>query len=593
MNQSVRDHLLVAAFAALVLLPGLGTTGLWDYDEALWAGTAAEMGRRDNWVVPFFNGELSIQKPPFMYWTMLAGTSIFGESEFAYRIGSALFGIAACVVTFRVGRNIFDREVGLVAGAALATATMFVVVARGATPDSELVFFCTLALHCFMAAGMGGVGGASARPVGRLPWWAAMLMYSAMGLAVLTKGPIGILLPMLSIGIFLLLDGATAPGGRQRGVGAFLGRVLRGVPRATRQLRPVLGITTFAAVVGPWFWVVQQQTDGAFGAGFLGTHNVQRFLQPFEKHHGSILYYLPALLIGFFPWSMFAIPTVREAVLRIRGAGPAGSGTLLMVVWTMTWIGFFSVAQTKLPNYILPAFPTVAVLTAAFLVGWARHNEGGSRFWMRTALGLLSIFGVMAAGICWGLPQMSWDGISLLRRLHLTDTVGDVLRVASFGGGIMMSGGLVGLLLLFGDRRKEVVAFYTAMSAAFILFLFNVAALEADRHQPTRHLLSGIARHGYRDRPIAQWGYPLPSLVHYSRGRVESCTNAADAAEFLRRNPRGIVVMATNDSLDAVPPPPETVVLGEYSAFPECGRLLVLSARQTTGSSDRSDRTVR
>lgn len=591
MTQSFRDHLIVAAFAALVLLPGLGATGLWDYDEALWAGTAAEMGRRDNWAVPFFNGELSIQKPPFMYWMMLAGTGIFGETEFAYRIGSALFGIAACVITFRIGRAVFDREVGLVAGAALATATMFDVVARGATPDSELVFFCTLALHCFMA--MGGVGGASASPVGRLPWWAAMLMYGAMGLAVLTKGPIGILLPMLSIGIFLLLDGAIVHGGGQRGVGAFLGRCVRGVPRATWQLRPVLGIVTFAAVVGPWFWVVQQQTDGAFGAGFLGTHNVQRFLQPFEKHRGSILYYLPALLIGFFPWSMFAIPTVREAALRIRGAGRAGSGTLLMVVWITTWIGFFSMAQTKLPNYILPAFPAAAVLTAAFLVGWARDNERASRFWMRTALALLFVFGIMTAGICSVFPQLSWNGIPLLRHFHLTDSVGDVLRVASFGGGIMMAGGLVGLLLLARDRRAECVAFYAVMSAAFILFVFNVAALEADRHQPTRHLLGGIARHGSGDRPIAEWGYPLPSLVHYSRGRIESCGNAADAVEFLQRHPDGIVVMATNDSLDAPPPPPEMLVVGEYPAFPECGRLLILSARHTIGSGGRSDRTVR
>jgi 4-amino-4-deoxy-L-arabinose transferase-like glycosyltransferase len=593
MRESIRDQLLVAAFAALVLLPGLGATGLWDYDEALWAGTAAEMGRRDDWIVPFFNGELSIQKPPFMYWMMLIGTSIFGETDFAYRIGSALFGIAACVITYRIGRTIFDREVGLVAGAALATATMFDVVARGATPDSELVFFCTVALSCLMAPGTGSVGGGSPLLAGRLDWLSAVLMYTAMGFAVLTKGPIGILLPMLSIGIFLLLDAGLAGSGRQGGAGAFLGRCLRGVPRVVWQLRPVLGLVTFVAVVGPWFWFVQQQTEGAFGAGFLGTHNVQRFLQPFEKHRGSSLYYLPALLIGFFPWSMFEIPTVREAARRIVRPGRTGSGTLLLAVWIVTWIGFFSLAQTKLPNYILPAFPAAAVLTAAFLVGWARDDERASRFWMRTALALLTIFGVMAVGTCRILPQLSWDGVPLLRSLHLTDAVGDVLRVASFGGGIMMAGGLLGLLLLSKGRRTECLAFYTAMSAAFVLFIFTVAAREADRHQPTRHLLGGIAADGHLSRPIAQWGYPFPSLVHYSRGRVERCGNAADAVEFLRRHPDGVIVMATNESRDAPAPPPEMVVVGEYPAFPERGRLLVLSAPHAVGSRDRSDRPVR
>jgi 4-amino-4-deoxy-L-arabinose transferase-like glycosyltransferase len=582
MRNSARDHLFVAAFAALVLLPGIGATKLWDYDEALWAGTAAEMGRRDNWCVPFFNGELSTQKPPFMYWMMLAGTSTFGESDFAYRIGSALFGIAACVVTYRIGRILFDREVGLVAGAALASATMFAVVSRGATPDSELAFFCVFALNCFLEGLPGDTQAATPNLVGRISWRYAVPMYAAMGLAVLTKGPIGVLLPTLAIGLFLVLHETPADGGAADGVGAFLKRALRRIPRAFWQLRPALAIVTVAAVVGPWFWVVQQQTDGAFGAGFLGTHNLRRFLQPFEKHRGSLLYYLPALLIGFFPWSMFAIPTVRETLIRIRQGGRPATGALLLATWITTWIGFFTLAQTKLPNYIVPTFPAVAILTAAFLVRWARTDEPASRFWMRAALMLLALFGLLASCICWLLPTTVWDGVSFLQRFELAEPVGGVLRVAAFAGGIMMAGGLFGLLLMLWGRRSQTVIFYCGMSVAFALFIFNVAALEADRHQSTPRLMALMNRDGDPTRPIAQWGYPMPSLVHYSARRIVPCHDAASAADFLRRNPTGVVVMATKNSAEN-PLPAEAVVVGEYPAFPESGRLLLLAGKPTVG----------
>jgi len=572
-KSSFRDSLVIALVGIAALLPGLGAMSLWDYDEALWAGTAAEMGRRGTWIVPYFNGELSIQKPPFMYWMMLLGTGVFGEGDFAYRIGSALFGVATCLLTYRLGTTLFDRGIGLVAATAMATATMFDVVSRGATPDAELTFFCTLALSLFVhrvtAAGWPPPG-----RIGGFRWQAALPMYAAMGCAVLTKGPIGFLLPTLAIGLFLVLHDARLK--RQAGGGAFVASCLRAAPGAAWGMRPLTAVLAVALVVGPWFILVQQQTGGAFAAGFIGTHNIQRFLQPFERHTGSILYYVPAMLLGFFPWSMFAIPTVIETVRRIRGRLPGDAAALLLAVWFATWFGFFSLAQTKLPNYIVPAFPAAAILTASFLVRWARAAEASSRIWMTTALTLLIACGLAAGAVCLTLPRLEVNGTTTLASLGLAAAVGEVLASASVLGWIMAGGGIACLALAVLDRRRAALAAYAGMSIAWTLVLFTVTAVEADRHQPTPRLVDLITSRGDKP-PVAQHRYSYPSLVHYSRAPVEQCQDAAAISAFFARHPQGCMVVAAenaDDLRDLLPA--ETEVVGEQPAFPKAGRVFVV-----------------
>lgn len=581
MRPPLRDLLLVLVVGASTLLPGLGATALWDYDETLWAGTAAEMGRRHDWVVPMFNGELSTQKPPFMFWMMLLGTRAWGDTEFSYRIGSALFGLATALVTCRLGDVLFGRPVGLVAGSAVVTAVMFDVVARGATPDAELTFFCTVALLLF--AGRGRPEGWPPSPVGGpLAWPTALGMYAAMGAAVLTKGPIGLLLPTAALGLFSLLHrllhGGAASGTRM----SPLMTPLRTLPAVARDLRPLAAVVMVLLVVGPWYGLVQARTDGAFGAGFIGVHNVRRFLEPFERHRGSILYYVPALLLGFFPWSMFTIPTAIDTWRRIRGRLPGRDSALLLAVWIVFWVGFFSLAQTKLPNYIVPVFPAAAILTAAFLVRWMQAPDRDSRLWMTIALGLLVGCGAAAMAACLWLPSLRVGGGTLLERLHLAAPVEGVLRVASLGGAVMIVGGAIAWALAACGRRRDALLAYVAMSAAFALHLFGPTAAEADRHQPTRALVAALRAHGAdADAHVGQHRYSFPGLVHYRQGPVEPCRDAAAVAGFFARHPRGFMVVVPEDP-DGLTRllPPATSVVAEVPMFPEAGRAwLVRGAR--------------
>lgn len=151
-NRSERwQHWIGLILLGCVLyLTNLGATRLWDVDEAIFSQAAVEMRERGDWVTPYFNGQLFAHKPPIMYWCQMLAYQTFGTTEFAARIFSAVFGIGTLLVTYELGRTLFNPRAGLWSAIALASCINFAVIARAATPDVYLTFFCTLALYVFV-----------------------------------------------------------------------------------------------------------------------------------------------------------------------------------------------------------------------------------------------------------------------------------------------------------------------------------------------------------------------------------------------------------------------------------------------------------
>jgi len=230
MGGHIRHHVLIAAVAAALFFVNLGGPRLWDRDEPRNAGCAVEMLERGDWVVPWFNGTVRDHKPVLLYWLMMAAYGLFGVSEFAARFWSAALGVGTALATYQIGRRLFNAQVGLWGAIILTTSLMFGVAARAATPDSALIFFSTMALLVFVLgtfrrndavghapadsnherAGGSCLAGRVAEPncAGRffpVSWRVAVLMYGIMGVAVLAKGPVGLVLPTAVIGMFLLI----------------------------------------------------------------------------------------------------------------------------------------------------------------------------------------------------------------------------------------------------------------------------------------------------------------------------------------------------------------------------------------------------
>lgn len=558
MRQQLRHQACIALAATVVFFTNLGATRLWDMDEALHAACAREMFQRGDWVVPCFNGNWFFDKPPLMFWCMISGFECFGVTEFAARFWSALFGIGTALLTYHLGRLLFRAEVGLWAGLITASTIIFTVSARAATVDSALVFLTTAAILAFVAGGMrkwaaaethgSAIEGSSSAVPAYLPnsWRTFALVYAFLGVAVLAKGPVGVVLPVAMLGMFLAImnhrqsresqpafdAGEISPATSHFGkAAAWLKAMLRplgprNLCRSAWQLRPLTAILVILAVALPWYIMVGLRTDGQWLKEFFFKHNLQRALHPFEAHSGPIYYYLFAILVGFFPWSVFFGPSFANIVRRMRGDHAWKDGYILIACWIGVFVVFWSLITTKLPHYVLPAYPALALLTACFVDRWLTEPDSLTRWWLRNAWISTILVGV---GMMIALPFVA------ARYLP--------------GEGWL---GLVGLVPLIGgaacwwwtahERHRRAAIGFAVTSVAFLTAMFGFAVLRVDRYQNAGDLLAAIERDSPNPPDLISYRFQRESFVYYAGRAIPHCQDGARLGELIAQSQRPYII---------------------------------------------------
>lgn len=502
--------------AGLVFFANLGAARLWDRDEPRNAGCALEMLQRADWVVPVFNDELRTHKPVLLYWFMMAAYALFGVNEFAARFWSAALGIGTVLMTYHLGRRLFHAQAGLWGALALATCIMFPLAARAATPDSVLIFFTTLATLLYVLGSFPAGPTQATASSGYLPrsWPWAAAMYGAMGLAVLAKGPVGAVLPTAIIGMFLLLvrlppsdrpGGEVHPRGFLRRAVAVLRRALRPFAplhflRTCWAMRPITALAVILAVALPWYLAVGLRTQGEWLRGFFLVHNLGRALEPMESHSGTPLYYPAVLLVAYFPWSVFAVPLLIDLVARLRHRDSWHAGYLFLACWGAVYPLLFTLARTKLPSYITPAYPAYALLTGALIYHWTRGEARARPFWFRLAFMVLAVVG---AGMLVAIPILARR---LLPGEEWLGLVGIVLLIGAVAAGVALHRG----------RPDRAAIALVAMSWIFALSFFGVATVRVDRHQRFDRFLAEVRQRSASPR-LAAFGLLEPSWVFYHR----------------------------------------------------------------------------
>lgn len=575
MNSRVRQGWLLAAVAAIVLFARLGAARLWDEDEPIFAGAAREMLDRGDWVVPYFNGSPLPDKPALMYWVMMVGYALFGVTEFAARCGSAACGVAIVLVVWQFGRRLFSPKAGFWAGMALATSLNFVLVMRAATPDAYLVLFSTLSLYFF-------VRGATARSATGSSFWsepgrgAYAASYAAMGLAALAKGPVGVVLPAATIGLFSLISRrrATREAAANEGrVWAAL-RVLlatfnpRHVWRTAWSMYPLMGAAVIAAVAGPWYAWVGVRTNGTWLAGFFGVHNLGRFLHPMEHHSGPFFYYLLAIVIGFLPWSVFLWPALRHSAARIRDGRRSGQSYLFLACWAGVWLVAFSSARTKLPNYILPMYPAVALLAGSWIQLWLRRPEVArwrdlSGAWLTLGLagtGLVVALPIVAAKLLDGDAWLALTGLPLLAAAVLC------WRYS------------------FTQRPRAAATALLVAAVCWCLSLFGWAAVRIDRLQTSEQFAETVRQNSIGPRPaIRAFGYYRQSLVFYTGQPVRQVFSPDDVERFFRQRPTDAFVFTSAKQFDQLAGklPADVLILDRRPWFLRSNEILLLGRKPT------------
>lgn len=534
---SLASPLLVMIVAAAMFYPQLGASGLWDEDEPRNAAASADMLARGDWVVPYFNGQLRTQKPVLLYWLQICSYKVFGVNEFAARFPSATLTVGTAALVWWLGRMLFSNAVGMLAGLMFATSLMLTVAARASTPDGSLIFCVVLTMTLY-------VRGCSTREpgsFGQLGWippsaWRMGLVYAAMGLGMLAKGPVGVLLPTAIIGLFILLV-STVPStqtltkpSRYERWSQRLTRMAGLLPIATWRLRPWLGAIVILAIAGPWYYRVHVETNGEWTRTFLGFENLTRFKEAQEGHNGPIVYYIPAMMIGFFPWSSFLPFTLWRSAKTVTRSDSASPAIRFLLCWLAIWVGLFSLAATKLPSYVLPAYAVLALLTAQTLVDWVRQPAVLPRVLTIAAWCSYLVVGV---GMMIGLAIAA--NVYFPAELWL----GAIGLIPLFGGAAAWYAARQG-------QRRWSVAALAVMACCLSPAMFAWGAPRVAEHQNSPRILARVqalaAEYVQAVPQIATYHHPESSVIYYARQRVRVCTQPAEIVQLFADAEQAFVI---------------------------------------------------
>jgi 4-amino-4-deoxy-L-arabinose transferase-like glycosyltransferase len=358
-------------------LAGTWSLPLIDRDEPRFAEASREMIQRADYVVPYFNNQLRLDKPPLAYWAQIASYRIFGESDFSARFPSAIAAALIAVVILAWGRRIGATRLGWWAAIIFTLSLQTFVHAKAAVADMWLVLFMTLAhwagyeLICGKQTSNSDKSRAGAqRPASNIQrrWW--WIFYLSLAFGFLAKGPIA-WIPLLTVGATIILARDW---------------------RLARRLKLLGGILLMLAVVALWGIPALIRTHGEFFAIGIGRHVIGRSLATMEGHGASsfgmylllLPFYFVTIFISFFPWSIKLPWLVRKLCRKKATIADPGYSRSEIDNYLLTGIAIifviFTLVATKLPHYTLPAFPLLAVLLARHWQGVAAIRNGGSLF---------------------------------------------------------------------------------------------------------------------------------------------------------------------------------------------------------------------
>jgi len=527
---------IILAVSGAVMLTGLGAPRLWDRDEPRNAGCAREMLERFDWIVPTFNGELRAHKPVLLYWCVMVAYSLGGVNEFTARLPSALCAMGSALATYAIGRRLFNPTVGLWSAIVLSTSLMFGVAGRAATPDSLLIFCVALSMMVYVLFAFPSKDG-SYFPQ---PLWQAALLYGAMGLAVLAKGPVGLVLPTAIIGMFLLIQRLPAKEPSTRFSERIVALCRPFAPlhflRTCLAMRPLLAILMALLVAAPWYVAVGLKTDGAFLREFFVTHNLDRATSSMEGHRGGPWYYPVAMLVGFFPWSIFALPLALETFNRLRFRDKNSDGYLFATSWICVWVGIFSIAKTKLPSYVTPCYPAIALLSGCFV----HHFQQGSlrihRYWLPASFATLAAVGVgilivipMAAEKV--LPGEGWLGIL---------------------GVIPLAAGIIAAIAWHWERKLWLAPLVATAGGLVVVGILALGASRADLQRFDQQMVVNWAKNSTNEAPLAAYRVLEPSWVYYSHQSIPELLGEPAAAARLLENHPGATLVTKEEHVPAI-----------------------------------------
>ena len=442
---------------AAAWLATLAARPLYKTDEARYGEISREMAQSGDWVTPRLNGIKYFEKPPLQYWAGAAALKVFGVHDWAARLWTGLLALAGVALVFCAGRRLFGPPAAAAAAALLAGSPLYLAYGQFNTLDMGVSVLASAAIFAFAVAqdaDADAVGGALVRR--RRHWMLAG--WAACALAVLSKGLIGIVLPAATVALYVLV----------RRDWALLLR-----------LELARGTAVFLVITAPWFIAVSMRNP-EFAHFFFVQEHFQRFTTTMHHRVHPAWYFIPVLAGGVAPF-LFVVAAGWWAALR--RPGPGFSPSLFLGLWVLVVFVFFSASGSKLPGYILPLVPALAVLGGAYV---ARATP------RRMLLAQSAVMAFLGVALAAAAPRLARVGADRL------DQFAGAYSTALIAAGLLLAAGAVYAAVL--ARRGSLQASVVALSVG--AFCAALAAIAGHRvYAPAFNASSTIAAMNPRPSP--------------------------------------------------------------------------------------------
>ena len=487
--------LWLALAGLLLFLPGNHLVPLIDRDEPRFAQATREMIQREEWVVPYFNNEYRFDKPVLIYWMMRPCYALLGVNEFSARLPSVISAILLAWLVFWMGRRWFSARAGFLAAFGLLTCLQLLMHARSAVADMPMVAMVVLAQ--WAAWELLHDDGP------KYPWRWFWAFYGALGVGFLAKGPVTLVVPLLTLLFFRF---------------AFWRQPIR-----WSRLKLVAGLAVMLGIMGVWGLPALAKTAGAFWSVGMKSHVYERGLQTFQGHGAFFLYYLATAFVSLFPWIAFS----GEGAVYLRRHWTEKNAFLL--AWLAGTYLLFSFYRTKLPHYVMPAFPAFFLIIAQALDAPFQRPRW-TRVFFSVVISLFVLVAVLVVAAAFLLPfSPSYASLRMT----------------------LISGAVVVLALAWlaiswrGEWKKRMLLplFVVAASAVFL----GSGLRHASPVIPLRPLFEKMPANA----EFAFYRFKEPCVVFYSGRTVQGLNTIEDVAAFLAKpGPRLVVTQEREVKLE-------------------------------------------
>ena len=486
LSGGLRTFLLLMLLSLVFFLPGSASVPSLDRDESRFVQATRQMVESGDYIRIKFQDEYRAKKPVGIYWLQAASVTAFKATDriWAYRLPSVLGAMLAVLLTFHFGQSLFGRSAAFIGAALLATSLVLVSEAHQAKTDAVL-------LACVVAA--QGVLGRFYTSTERRSW-DVLIFWVAQGVGILIKGPIVPLISVLTIAALWIADRRI--------------NWLRGI-------RPLSGLLLVILIVGPWVVAISTMTDGQFLGTAVKTDLLPKLLGAQESHGAPPGYYVLLSPLLLWPISLFVIPGVVRAVIHRMSPGARFCLAWIVPAWLL-----FEIVPTKLPHYVLPTFPALALLAGLVV---ANDDPLLRNRWIRGCYFLLSLIGLAVTA---ALVIVPW-------KFGHVAIAHQAIAVAS-----ALTASLLPMLLAWRGYAQPAVTAAILGGALTYASLFQLILPNLNQFWLSRDVAAAIPSH----TPAAAAGYHEPSLV-FLLGTSTQLTDGTGAAAFLLSTPRAAAVV--------------------------------------------------